>query len=149
MPGAGPIVVTEVDATTRTSCLALEVTPDQRRFVAPVSKFLARCERPGSPWRPFAVIRDGTVVGFVMHGVDPDDDGAWIGGLVIDRTNQRQGIGRAVIDLLVARATAQGRSSALCYHPENVAAKALYAKAGFVETGETDDDEVVARRPLR
>ena len=82
-----------------------------------------------------------------MHGVDPDDDSAWIGGLVIDRTQQRQGIGRAVIDRLVERAAEEGRSSALSYEPANRPAKTLYAKAGFVETGETDGDEVVARRP--
>ena len=83
-----------------------------------------------------------------MHGVDPDDDSAWIGGLVIDRAHQRRGIGRAVVDLLVARAAAEGRASALSYEPANTVAKALYERAGFVETGEREGDEVVARRPL-
>jgi diamine N-acetyltransferase len=130
------------------ACTALEVTPDQFRFVGPVADYLARCAESGSQWRPFAVLRGGTVVGFVMHAVDPVDDTAWIGGLLVDRSYQRQGIGRAIVDLLVARATAQGRASALCYEPANAVAKALYAKAGFVETGETDGDEVVARRPV-
>ena len=38
-------------------------------------------------------------------------------------------------------------SFALSYQPENTAARALYASLGFVETGEQEDDEVVARRP--
>ena len=94
------------------------------------------------------MVERGEVVGFVMHGVDPDDDSAWIGGLVIDRAHQRRGIGRAVVDLLVARAAAEGRASALSYEPANTVAKALYERAGFVETGEREGDEVVARRPL-
>jgi diamine N-acetyltransferase len=87
-------------------------------------------------------------VGFVMHGVDPDDESAWIGGLVIDRAHQRRGVGRAVVDLLVARAAAEGRASALSYEPANAVAKSLYERAGFAETGERDGAEVVARRPL-
>lgn len=132
----------------RDACLALEVTEDQRRYVAPVSDYLALCGRTGSPWRPFAVLREGEVVGFVMHGVDPADDSAWIGGLVIDRAHQRCGIGRAVVDLLVGRATDRGRPSALSYDAANTVAKALYDHAGFVETGEIEDKEIVARRPL-
>jgi diamine N-acetyltransferase len=132
----------------RTSVVGLEVEPEQRRFVAPVKHYLELCDRPDSPWRPFAVLEHGEVVGFVMHGVDPDDDSAWIGGLVIDRAHQRRGIGRAVVDLLVARATADGRTSALSYEPANTVARTLYERAGFAETGEREGDEVVARRPL-
>jgi diamine N-acetyltransferase len=141
------IELAELTPELRGACIALDVTPEQRRFVAPIPHYLALCEESASPWRPLAVVCDGSVVGFVMHGVDPADDSAWIGGLVIDRSHQRQGIGRSVIDLLVARATARGRASALSYEPANVVAKALYAKAGFAETGEIDGDEVVARRP--
>jgi diamine N-acetyltransferase len=144
----GSIEVVELTPDRRAACIALEVAPDQHRFVSPVSDYLASCETPGSPWRPFAVLRDGTVVGFVMCATDPADDSAWIGGLLIDLPYQRRGIGRAVVDLLVTRAAELGRSSALSYQPANEFAKALYSKAGFVETGETDDDEVVARRPL-
>jgi diamine N-acetyltransferase len=149
MERSAPVIdLVSVGPDLRGSCVMLEVEPAQQRFVAPVADYLALCERPGSPWRPFAVLRDGEVVGFVMHGIDPEDDSAWIGGLVIDRARQRQGIGRAVVDLLVARATAQGRPSALSYEPANTAASALYAAAGFLETGEMIDDEVVARRSL-
>lgn len=31
------------------------------------------------------------------------------------------------------------------YVPENAAARVLYASLGFVETGEMDDDEIIAR----
>ena len=148
MTAATTIELRALTPALRMSVTGLGVEPGQRRFVAPVEHYLELCERQGSPWRPFAVLDGGELVGFVMYGVDPDDDSAWIGGLVIDRAHQRRGIGRAVVDLLVARAAAEGRVSALSYDPANTVAKALYERAGFVETGERDGDEVVARRPL-
>jgi diamine N-acetyltransferase len=148
MVGASEIELRAITPALRASIVGLEVEPEQRRFVAPVEHYLELCDRPGSPWRPFAVLEHGEVVGFVMHGVDPDDDSAWIGGLVIDRAYQRRGIGRAVVDLMVTRATADGRASALSYEPANSVAKTLYERAGFAETGEREGDEVVARRPL-
>ena len=148
MAGAPAIELQAITPALRMSVVGLEVAPEQHRFVAPVEHYLELCDREGSPWRPFAVLDRGEVVGFVMHGVDPDDDTAWIGGLVIDRVHQRRGIGRAVVDLLVARAAADGRASALSYEPANTVAKTLYERAGFLETGEHEGDEVVARRPL-
>lgn len=148
MAGGLEVELQAITPALRVSVVALEVEPEQRRFVAPVEHYLELCDWQGSPWRPFAVLERSEVVGFVMHGVDPDDDSAWIGGLVIDRNHQRRGVGRAVVDLLVARATADGRASALSYEPANTVAKTLYERAGFVETGEREGDEVVARRPL-
>lgn len=37
---------------------------------------------------------------------------------------------------------------ALAYSPENAAARAVYARLGFVETGEKDGDEVIAQLDL-
>ena len=145
---APAIEVVELTEELTPACVALEVEPHQREFVSPVADYLDLCDRPDSPWRPFAITIDDAVVGFVMHGVDPADDTAWIGGLVIDRAHQRRGVGRTVVEELVARAASSGRSSALSYEPSNVAAEALYERAGFIPTGEMEDDEVVARRPL-
>lgn len=148
MAGAPAIELQAITPALRLSVVGLEVAPEQRRFVGPVEHYLELCEREDSPWRPFAVLERGEVVGFAMHGVDPDDDTAWIGGLVIDRVHQRRGFGRAVVDMLVARAAAAGRASALSYEPANTVARTLYRRAGFLETGEREGDEVVARRPL-
>ncbi len=48
----------------------------------------------------------------------------------------------------IERRTLQGghRRFALSYQPSNHAARRTYAALGFVETGEREDDEVVARR---
>lgn len=132
------------------ACADLDVTEEQRAFVGPVARYLSLCAYDDGPWHPLAALDGDRVVGFVMWGVDPADDSFWIGGLVVDRTEQRRGRGRSIVEQLIARARAEDRSSvALSYEPANVVAKALYASLGFVETGETEGDEIVARRGLR
>ncbi|MEO8329951.1 MAG: GNAT family N-acetyltransferase [Candidatus Nanopelagicales bacterium] len=136
-----------VDA--RTASLRLCVSPAQAAFVAPVAFYLAMCDDAESPWRPFAVERDGAVVGFVMTAVDPTDNSMNIGGLIIDVHHQRRGTGTATVHALIERArTARCHLVALAYAPENAAARAVYARLGFVETGEKDGNEVIAQLDL-
>jgi diamine N-acetyltransferase len=143
------VVLEDVRADNWRACVALEVDEPQRRFVAPVANYLTLCAYGDTPWRPLAVRVDSDVVGFVMWGVDPADGSFWIGGLVIDRRHQRQGYGRAVVTQLLERAMADGhQEAALTYDPQNTVARSLYARMGFVETGEVEDDESVARKRL-
>jgi diamine N-acetyltransferase len=130
--------------------MALEVEQSQQRFVAPVAYYLALCAYGESPWQPVAIKVRDQVVGFVMWGIDPEDESFWIGGLVIDRRHQRRGYGRAVVAQLLERAASDGhREAALSYDPQNTLAQSLYANMGFVETGEVVDNETVARKPLK
>jgi diamine N-acetyltransferase len=126
-------------------CAALTVHPDQERFVAEVTYYLCMCHY-GDTWNPLAVVRGGTVVGFVIWGVD-DDGSRWIGGLVVDARHQRRGIGRETVRQLRERLIAEPGTPnvALSYQPASTAARDLYLSMGFAETGETEDDEVVAR----
>ena len=125
---------------------AVELADAQRAFAGPVTRYLCLCHY-GGVWSPLAVCSGGETVGFAMWAIDPNDRSGWIGGLVIDRRRQRQGIGRATVQALAARLTADGCDSvALSYSPGNAVARALYLSLGFEETGEMEDDEVVARR---
>ena len=56
-------------------------------------------------------------------------------------------MGRAIVAALVERLRDEHgcRSAALSYPAENGVARRLYASIGFVETGEREDDEIVAR----
>lgn len=132
------------------ACTALEVEQSHQRFVAPVAYYLALCAYGESPWQPLAVRGGDEVVGFVMWGIDPEDESFWIGGLIIDRRHQRRGYGRAVVAELLERAASEGhREAALSYDPQNTLAQSLYLSMGFVETGELADNETVARRQLK
>jgi diamine N-acetyltransferase len=135
-----------VDAHNWRACADLKVALEQHDFVLPVARYLCLCHY-GGVWHPLAVYAGDEVVGFVMWAVDPDDQSGWIGGLVIDRARQRNGYGRATVEALLRRLleTAGCETCALSYSPENAAARALYASLGFVETGEYEGHELVAR----
>ncbi len=143
------VELTDVTAENWRDCADLEVSEEQRAFVAPVARYLCLCHY-GGLWRPLAVTAGGEVVGFAMWAVDPEDKSGWIGGLVIGREHQRRGYGRAAVLALLERLRReQGcASAALSYAEENAAARSLYRALGFVETGEREDDELVARLPF-
>ena len=65
------------------ACAALSVRADQARFVAPITYYLCLCAY-GDTWQPMAIVRDGTILGFCVWGID--DGSAWIGGLLIDQS---------------------------------------------------------------
>ena len=118
------------------------------RFVNDVAYYLCLCHY-GGLWHPLAVTVGGQVAGFCMWAVD-DDASRWIGGVVVDAGRQRQGIGRALIVALRDRLAAEPGvpNVALSYLPENTAARSLYLSLGFVETGEREGDELIARFPV-
>jgi diamine N-acetyltransferase len=144
MPGV-QITLEPVTADNWRACAALTVRPEQQEFVNAVTYYLCMCHY-GDVWHPLAVVSEGEVVGFCIWGID-DDRSRWIGGVVVDAARQRTGIGRALVTALVERLAAEPDcpNVALSYVPENKAARALYASLGFVETGEMEDDEIVAR----
>lgn len=135
-----------VDASTWRAVADLEVDPAQRRFVAEPSRYLALCAY-GGDWAPLAVRLGDEVVGMLMWAIDPEDGACWLGGVLIDRRWQRRGIGRSAVAAALVRLAEQGRVAgfALSYHPDNAVARRTYRTLGFVETGETEGDEVVAR----
>ena len=113
--------------------------------VAPPTYYLCLCHY-GGVWQPLAVRAGEDVVGFVMWGFDADDGCHWIGGLSIDRSRQRQGLGRAAVLAAVELLRGQGATGiALSYAPDNTAAARLDDELGVGEDGEADG-EVVARR---
>jgi diamine N-acetyltransferase len=136
-----------VDAGSWRDVARLTVAPGQERFVAAPTYYLAMCAY-GDVWTPMSV-HDGSgeVVGFLMWGIDDADGSCWLGGVLVDVAHQGRGVGRAAIveALRVLRPRVDSAGFALAYHPDNTVATSLYASLGFVETGEVDDDEVVAR----
>ncbi len=135
----------EVDDSNWRAVAAIAPREDQTRFVSSVPYYLCLCHFE-KDWHPLAIEADGHVAGHVMWAIDESDGSTWLGGLVVDRGSQGRGIGRAAVTAFIDRFSASGHANiALSYLPDNVAARSLYTSMGFVETGEMEDDEVVAR----
>lgn len=141
-----PLVqLVDVDESNWRDVARVEPLPSQKRFIAPTTYYLSLAHY-GGEWHPLAIEADGVIIGHVMWAVDESDDSVWLGGLVIDGSAQRKGYGRAAIQAFVDRFTKDGQvNAALSYHPGNTVARRLYAEMDFVETGELEDEEVIAR----
>ncbi len=126
----------------------LQVAGWQREFTAEPTHYLALCCY-GRDWKPLAIYLGEQVIGFLMWSEDVADGSCWLGGIMVDHRSQRQGYGgqaiRAAITMLAEEHGYQ--QFALSYLPHNPARR-LYHRLGFVETGETEGDEVVARLSL-
>jgi [ribosomal protein S5]-alanine N-acetyltransferase len=146
----GVVTLHEVEPANRRALWSVRAERRQSRWVASVPEYIAHCLLSGE-WQPVQIRADDRTVGFVMWARDPADGSYWIGGFVIDRREQGKGYGRAALSALLEflRSKPGCRQVALSYHPDNAVAKALYASFDFRETGEMEDDEVIARLDVR
>ena len=143
--GTSGVRLVDVDGSNWRQVIRVAPHPDQERFVGPVANYLC-LSHYGGEWNPLAIEFDGSVVGHVMWAIDDADGSTWMGGLIVDAASQRQGIGRRAVQAFIDRFSSDGHTNlALSYESDNVVAGDLYASLGFVETGETEGDEVVAR----
>jgi len=131
----------------------LEVLPEQSGFVAP--NVLGIAETYVYPEaEPRAIYAGDELVGFVLfHPVDRSKpaEGHCIVRLMIAHQFQGRGLGRQALEAAVdwiARERAVDRVR-LSVVPSNEKARGLYRSAGFVETGELDDGELVMVRSVR
>lgn len=151
----------EVNAKNIWDILKLQVSEEQKSFVAPndLSIIEAYISITGNGHAfPFGIFDEEIPVGFLMVGFDVDDSyenppqivyGNYsIWRLMIDEKFQNKGYGRTAMELALdfIRTFPCGKAEYcyLSYEPENEIAKKLYAKYGFIENGEMDDEEVVA-----
>jgi GNAT superfamily N-acetyltransferase len=120
----------------------------QERFVSPVARSFGHAiVRPihnGEPVMPWyrAIEADGVLAGFVMLAdVGPADVDPYLWRLLVDRTQQRRGIGRKVLDLIVADRRSKGDTRLIVsYMPGLGSPEPLYRKYGFIPTGKVDDE---------
>ena len=82
-----------------------------------------------------AAVQDGEVVGYAGLVVAPPDE-AWVNNMAVRRDHQRHGIGRALLEELLAIARRNGaRHTLLEVAADNVPAQALYDSYGFEVIG--------------
>lgn len=144
--------------------LNLKVHHSQKRFVSPLVVSLAQVAVPPleqgfendangprvMPW-PRIIHADGEPVGFVMMEVPTEHNPEpYLWRLLIDRYHQRRGIGGRVLQMVIGQALAWGSESLMVsWVPGIGSPEPMYLTAGFIPTGEIDDDEIVARLTLR
>lgn len=115
---------------------AVRVQPSQRRFTKNLIITYLQSRHPAVT--SYGVHVAGELVGFVMliHAENPTQ---WIiERLTIDRESQGEGVGYAVADQLIDMVHGFENSEMVIarYHPDNDAARALFAKLNFVERDE-------------
>jgi len=140
------------------ACIGLRLAPEQEHFVASNAYSLAESKFmptfvPQAIYARVGADDAEIMVGFAMYGYYPD--GApplglrhWIFRLMIAHEQQGRGYGTAALRAIIARLEADPACDDVLigYESDNVVARALYARLGFVEQGTTPWGELYARR---
>lgn len=142
----------------RRAIFNLEVSEEQRRFVASNLSSVASCyvlaTNGGHPF-PFAIYADEQPVGFVMltygnTGYElPSivDDSYCILRLMIDKQYQNRGYGREamkkILEFIRTFPAGPARYCWIPYGTDNITAKKLYESFGFRDNGEICDNEPI------
>jgi diamine N-acetyltransferase len=138
--------------------IKLKVRQDQRNFVASNLYSIAQAQFGDEfegHWDlfPYGIYDDDTPVGFLMYAFrfEHPNHQAFIQRLMVDENFQGKGFGRFGMEwmLEIFRTDERIKTVGISYEPENEGARKLYARLGFVETGEIVEGEVVAELKLR
>jgi diamine N-acetyltransferase len=129
--------------------IGLTVTPEQADFVWPNLYSIAEAYLKPT-WTPLAIYAEDDLVGFALFGRDDETGRWWIMRYMVDAQHQGRGYGTAalpgLIDVIVERHDCS--EPFLGYEPDNEVASRLYARMGFVPTGEIVEGEIMARLDL-
>ena len=129
----------------------LHVREDQRNFVADRTCILARAwAYRESRSHAYIIYNEDTPVGMAMYRDIEDMEAYAFDQFFIDERYQGQGYGLEAARQIMKLIEEDGRYKKvyLCYIDGDVAAKNLYEKLGFRETGEADDDEILMLKQL-
>jgi diamine N-acetyltransferase len=123
----------------------LQVAPHQRRHVAPNPWSLAQALAVGEQAWPRAIVVDGEVVGFLMLGIDPDDEHPFeLWRLMVGVGYQRKGYGRLALALAIEEARRRGATRLwTSWVPGDGGPEGFYRRLGFEPTGEMRGGEAV------
>ena len=132
--------------------LKLQVKENQLKFVPPVAVSLAKVyikpDGDNVEYIPFAIYHGDLMVGFVMHAVVREtSDMYWINGFIIDQSRQGNGYGKALQESIniIKNTFKSCKEIRLTVHKDNLSAKKLYERYGFISLGQEYDGEQVYR----
>ena len=125
---------------------ALKLAPEQERFVSHPVRSLAQAYVYREQCQPFGIYEGDRMVGYVMVIYDYDIPEYDIWHMMIDRTEQGKGYGKAaldrVLDYIKTKPFGSSERVTLTCNKENLRALNLYKSKGFTETGAEDGEEI-------
>ncbi|MBN3489886.1 GNAT family N-acetyltransferase [Acholeplasma equirhinis] len=128
----------------------LKVKKEQESFVAENIMSLAQAWLYYDKARPFAIVNDDVVVGFLMLEWDVESKTASLWRFMIGENHQKKGFGTAALKeaIKLVRESNLFTKMALSVVKDNLDTLRYYQSFGFLETGEIVDDEIVMAMDL-
>ena len=124
----------------------LKLAPGQEKYVSHPIRSLAQAYVYRDQCQPFGIYADGKMIGYVMIIYDYDVPEYDIWHMMIDEEAQGRGYGSSAMDQVLnyIRTKPFGVSDrvALTCNKNNLVARQLYEKKGFLATGIEDEDEI-------
>jgi diamine N-acetyltransferase len=139
----------EVTAETLRTILKLDVSEEQKHFVAPNAVSIAQAHFEPKAWFR-AIYADDTPVGFLMLYDDPEEPRYFLWRYMIDARYQKMDFGKRAMDLLLehVRTRPGAREMTLSCHPGEDGPEPFYRHYGFTRTGKWLDEEAEMRIDL-
>ena len=142
------VTLREINRDNWEECIKLKPYETQVNFVA--SNVYSLLESKFEPSLfPLGIYNNEKMVGFVMYGLDEDDDSWWLVRLMVDRAHQKNGYGKDALLKTIEILRNKCDRIFTSYVPENLVAEKLYLSLGFEKTGKIEDGEIVVCLPLQ
>ena len=121
------------------------VTDEQKQYVSNSTTLLARAYAyRNARSRAYIIYNEDTPIGMGLYHDEPQFNAYIFSEFLIDAQYQGKGYGEEAARMVLDAMKADGKYNkvVLCYIQGNQAAKHLYEKIGFTETGR-DEDEII------
>lgn len=145
------IYLKAIDKSNWEEAITLSVKEEQQTFIASNLYSIAEVQFLDNFYAK-GIYLEEKMIGFTMFGIDPDDNNYWIYRLMIDENFQGKGIGKQAIYLVIDEIRRNNNANIsiimIGYAPENLTAKFVYKKAGFIETVLSSWGEQLAKYSL-
>lgn len=143
------VTLCEITAESLSEILALQVTEEQRTFVADNARSIAQAHFSPYAWFK-AIYADETPVGFVLLWDDPDKPEYYLWRLMIDARYQGNGFGRRAVKLLIRHVRSRPNASELFTSVVQAdgGPQGFYERLGFELIGDYEEGEAVMRLAL-
>lgn len=129
-------------------CFKLKVSDNQMQYIATNEDSWKTAKENVKVARPFVIYCDGNIVGFTMFAFDEEyedpNDRYWLWRFMIDENLQGNGYGTAALQVIIQYFREHGANHIrLSTKETNRTALYMYRKAGFRDTGEMNDEEII------